>query len=180
MLEIKKIKEQYLSKLNEFLDQNKLNEIKTELFGKNGIISIKFKQLGTIPEEKRKNYATELNLLKNELQDLILKKTEEVQNQEINKKLKDDNIDVTLPGRTYYVGKIHPVSQVIDEVTSIFSEIGFSVEEGPDVESEYYNFSALNTPENHPARDMHDTFILIILKIYFYEHIQRLFKLEQC
>jgi len=102
MSEIKKIKEQYLSKLNEFLDQNKLNEIKTELFGKNGIISIKFKQLGSIPEEKRKDYATELNLLKNELQDLISKKTEETQNQEINKKLKDDNIDVTLPGRTYY------------------------------------------------------------------------------
>ena len=160
MSEIKKIKEQYLSKLNEFLDQNKLNEIKTELFGKNGIISTKFKQLGLITKEERKDYATELNLLKNELQELISKKTEEIQNQEINKKLKDDNIDVTLPGRTYFAGKIHPVSQVIDEVTSIFSEIGFSVEEGPDVESEYYNFSALNTPENHPARDMHDTFYL--------------------
>jgi len=160
MSEIKKIKEQYLSKLNEFLDQNKLTEIKTELFGKNGIISTKFKQLGLITEEERKDYATELNLLKNELQELISKKTEEIQNQEINKKLKDDNIDVTLPGRTYFAGKIHPVSQVIDEVTSIFSEIGFSVEEGPDVESEYYNFSALNTPENHPARDMHDTFYL--------------------
>ena len=160
MSEIKKIKEQYLSKLNEFLDQNKLNEIKTELFGKNGIISTKFKQLGSITEEKRKDYAIELNLLKNELQELISKKTEEIQNQEINKKLTDDNIDVTLPGRTYFAGKIHPVSQVIDEVTSIFSEIGFSVEEGPDVESEYYNFSALNTPENHPARDMHDTFYL--------------------
>ena len=160
MSEIKKIKEQYLSKLNEFLDQNKLNEIKTELFGKNGIISTKFKQLGSITEEERKDYATELNLLKNELQELISKKTEEIQNQEINKKLKDDNIDVTLPGRTYFAGKIHPVSQVIDEVTSIFSEIGFSVEEGPDVESEYYNFSALNTPENHPARDMHDTFYI--------------------
>ena len=79
---------------------------------------------------------------------------------EINKKLKNEKIDVTLPGRTYFTGKIHPVSQVIDEVTSIFSEIGFSVEEGPDVENEYYNFSALNTPESHPARDMHDTFYL--------------------
>ncbi len=160
MSEIKKIKEQYLSKFNKFLDQNKLNEIKTELFGKNGIISTKFKELGSITEEERKDYATELNLLKNKLQELISKKTEEIQNQEINKKLKDDNIDITLPGRTYFAGKIHPVSQVIDEVTSIFSEIGFSVEEGPDVESEYYNFSSLNTPENHPARDMHDTFYL--------------------
>jgi phenylalanyl-tRNA synthetase alpha chain len=160
MSEIIKIKEKYLSKLNEFLDQNKLNEIKTELFGKNGIISKKFRQLGSITEEERKDFAVELNLLKNELQELILKKTEEIQNQEINKKLKNDNIDVTLPGRPYFAGKIHPVSQVIDEIISIFSEIGFSVEEGPDVESEYYNFSALNTPENHPARDMHDTFYL--------------------
>ena len=160
MSEIKKIKEQYLSKLNEFLDQNKLNEIKTELFGKNGIISNQFKQLGSISEDKRKEFASELNFLKNELQEIILKKNESIQNQEINKKLKNDDIDVTLPGRTYFTGKIHPVSQVIDEVTSIFSEIGFSVEEGPDVENEYYNFSALNTPENHPARDMHDTFYL--------------------
>ena len=160
MSEIKKIKEEYLLKLDEVLDQNKLNEIKTELFGKNGIISNQFKQLGSIAEYKRKEFASELNFLKNELQELILKKNENIQNQEINKKLKDDNIDVTLPGRTYFAGKIHPVSQVIDEVTSIFSEIGFSVEEGPDVENEYYNFSALNTPENHPARDMHDTFYL--------------------
>ncbi len=160
MSEIKKIKEQYLSKLSEILDQNKLNEIKTELFGKNGIITAKFKQLGSFSEEERKNFATSLNLLKDELQELVLKKNEEIQNQEINNKLQNDNIDVTLPGRSYFAGKIHPVSQVIDEVTSIFSEIGFSVEEGPDVENEYYNFSALNTPENHPARDMHDTFYL--------------------
>jgi phenylalanyl-tRNA synthetase alpha chain len=160
MSEIKKIKEEYLLRLDKVLDQYKLNEIKTELFGKNGIISNKFKKLGSIDEGKRKEFASELNFLKNELQDLILKKNENIQNQEINKKLKDDNIDVTLPGRSYFAGKIHPVSQVIDEVTSIFSEIGFSVEEGPDVESEYYNFSALNTPENHPARDMHDTFYL--------------------
>ena len=160
MSEIKKIKEEYLAKLNDVLDQNKVNEIKTELFGKSGIITNKFKQLGTIPENEKKDFANSLNLLKNELQEYILKKNEEIQNREINKKLKNDNIDITLPGRSYFNGKIHPVSQVIDEVTSIFSEIGFSVEEGPDVENEYYNFSALNTPENHPARDMHDTFYL--------------------
>ena len=79
---------------------------------------------------------------------------------EINSKLRDEKIDVTLPVRSQNTGKIHPVSQVIDEITSIFSEIGYSVAEGPDVESEYNNFTALNTPENHPARDMHDTFYL--------------------
>ena len=75
MSEIKKIKEEYLLKLNDVLDQNKLNEIKTELFGKNGIISTKFKQLGSIPENKRKEFASKLNYLKNELEDLILKDT---------------------------------------------------------------------------------------------------------
>ena len=79
MTEIKKIKDQYFLKLNEPLDQNKLNSIKTELFGKNGVVSIKFKQLGSINEEERKSYASELNLLKNELQELISKKSEEIQ-----------------------------------------------------------------------------------------------------
>ena len=102
-----------------------------------------------------------LNSLKNESNRRFLKKNLiDFDQSEINKKLKNEKVDITLPGRTFFSGKIHPVSQVIDEVTSIFSEIGFSVEEGPDVENEYYNFSALNTPENHPARDMHDTFYL--------------------
>ena len=79
---------------------------------------------------------------------------------EINKKLEKEKVDVTLPERPFSQGKIHPVSQVIDEISSIFSEIGFSVEEGPDVENEYNNFTALNTPNSHPARDMHDTFYL--------------------
>ena len=69
-------------------------------------------------------------------------------------------MDITLPERPFVRGKVHPVSQTIDEISSIFSEIGFSVEEGPDVENEYNNFTALNTPDNHPARDMHDTFYL--------------------
>ena len=79
---------------------------------------------------------------------------------EINDRLKKEKVDITLPGREQGEGKIHPVSQVIDEISSIFSEIGFSVAEGPDVETEYNNFTALNTPENHPAKDMHDTFYL--------------------
>ena len=88
----------------------------------------------------------------------INKKIQEIEIKEINSKLENEKIDVTLPERNIVQGKIHPVSQVIDELSSIFSEIGFSVEEGPDVENEHYNFTALNTPDNHPARDMHDTF----------------------
>ena len=75
-------------------------------------------------------------------------------------KLENEKVDITLPERPFVRGKVHPVSQTIDEISSIFSEIGFSVEEGPDVENEYNNFTALNTPDNHPARDMHDTFYL--------------------
>ena len=74
--------------------------------------------------------------------------------------MEKEKVDVTLPERPFTQGKIHPVSQVIDEISSIFSEVGFSVEEGPDVENEYNNFTALNTPDHHPARDMHDTFYL--------------------
>ncbi len=160
MSDIKKIKDEFLLKLKENIDLNQVNQIKTELFGKNGLVSLQFKKLGSIPENERKEFASELNSVKDELQSLIIKKINEIQIQEINQKLEKEKIDVTLPGRNFEKGKIHPVSQVIDEISSIFSEIGFSVEEGPDIENEYNNFTALNTPSNHPARDMHDTFYL--------------------
>ena len=84
----------------------------------------------------------------------------EILDKDIIEKFQKEKIDVTLPEKEFKIGKVHPVSQVIDEISCIFSEIGFSVEEGPDVENEYNNFTALNTPENHPAKDMHDTFYL--------------------
>ena len=124
------------------------------------MISTQFKKIGTLAENERKKFASDLNVVKDELQDLINFKINEVENAEINKKLDKEKIDVTLPERSFVRGKIHPVSQTIDEISSIFSEIGFSVEEGPDVENEYNNFTALNTPDHHPARDMHDTFYL--------------------
>ena len=160
MSDIKKIKDEYLSKLSEDLDLNQISQIKTDLFGKNGLVSSQFKQLGKIAEEQRKNFASDLNATKDELQDLISSKIDEIETKEINQKLEKEKVDITLPERTFNQGKIHPVSQVIDEISSIFSEIGFSIEEGPDVENEYNNFTALNTPDNHPARDMHDTFYL--------------------
>ena len=160
MSDIKKIKDEYLLKLNENLDLNQINQIKTDLFGKNGLVSSQFKQLGKIAENERKIFASDLNTTKDELQDLISSKIDEIENKEINKKLEKEKVDITLPERPFAQGKIHPVSQVIDEISSIFSEIGFSVEEGHDVENEYNNFTALNTPDNHPARDMHDTFYL--------------------
>ena len=160
MSDLKKIKEEFLSKLKSKLNLLEVNQIKTDLFGKNGLITNQFKKIGSIPESKRKDYASELNLIKDELMNLINLKISEVEIAEINQKLQKEKIDVTLPERPISRGKIHPVSQTIDEISSIFSEIGFSIEEGPDVENEYNNFSALNTPEHHPARDMHDTFYL--------------------
>ncbi len=160
MSDIIKIKEEYISKLNQDIDLNQVNQFKTELFGKNGKISNEFKKMGSTPVDVRKKFASDLNAIKDEIQNLIIKKTQEIEIQEINSKIQNEKVDVTLPERSFNQGKIHPISQVIDEISSIFSEIGFSIEEGPDVENEYNNFSALNTPDNHPTRDMHDTFYL--------------------
>ncbi len=160
MSNLKKIKDEFLLKLEKKLSLSEINEIKSNLFGKNGLISSEFKKIGSIVENERKKFASDLNLIKDELQNLINFKIDEIQTEEINKKLEKEKVDITLPERTFIRGKIHPVSQTIDEISSIFSEIGFSVEEGPDVENEYNNFTALNTPDNHPARDMHDTFYL--------------------
>ena len=160
MSDLKKIKDEFLTKLKGKLNLSEINEIKSNLFGKNGLISSQFKKIGSITENERKKFASDLNNIKDELQSLIDYKINETQNAEINEKLEKEKIDVTLPERSFVRGKIHPVSQTIDEISSIFSEIGFSVEEGPDVENEYNNFTALNTPDNHPARDMHDTFYL--------------------
>ena len=160
MSDLKKIKDDFLLKLEKKLSLSEINEIKTNLFGKNGLISSQFKKIGSISESEKKKFASELNLIKDELQNQIDSKINEIQSEEINKKLEKEKVDITLPERAFVQGKIHPVSQTIDEISSIFSEIGFSVEEGPDVENEYNNFTALNTPDNHPARDMHDTFYL--------------------
>ena len=160
MSDLKKIKEEFLLKLKQKLNLVEINQIKSDLFGKNGLISSQFKKIGSIAESERKKFASDLNLIKDELQNLINLKINEIEIVEITQKLEKEKIDITLPERSFVRGKIHPVSQTIDEISSIFSEIGFSVEEGPDVENEYNNFTALNTPDNHPARDMHDTFYL--------------------
>ena len=160
MSDLKKIKDEFLTKLKGKLNLSEINQIKSDLFGKNGLVSSQFKKIGAIVESERKKFASDLNLIKDELQEVIDLKIIEVENAEIDKKLEKEKIDITLPERSFVRGKIHPVSQTIDEISSIFSEIGFNVEEGPDVENEYNNFTALNTPDNHPARDMHDTFYL--------------------
>ena len=160
MAEIEKIKSEYLNKLNNCINIDNLNQIKNELFGKSGVITNQFKLISSKSENEKKKFAAKINELKNLLLEKFNQVTKKIEIDEINKKLATERVDVTLPERSFKKGKIHPVSQVIDEISSIFSEIGFSVAEGPDVENEYNNFTALNTPPNHPARDMHDTFYL--------------------
>ena len=160
MSDLDKINSVFNAKINTVKTKEELQSIKTEFFGKNGQITLQFKSLGSLEPEKRKEFASNLNKIKDDITNQLEQKILEIETNEINIKLKNEKVDVTLPIRPYRKGKIHPVSQVIDEISSIFSEIGFSVAEGPDVENEYNNFTALNTPEDHPARDMHDTFYL--------------------
>ena len=160
MSNLDKISSIFNAKIDSVKTKDDLQNIKTEFFGKNGQITQQFKSLGSLVPEKRKEFASNLNIIKDDLTFQLEQKNIEIETIEINEKLKNEKVDVTLPIRPERQGKIHPVSQVIDEISSIFSEIGFSVAEGPDVETEYNNFTALNTPEDHPARDMHDTFYL--------------------
>jgi len=160
MSDLDQINSSFSEKIKFVESKEELQNLKTEFFGKNGQITIQFKKLGSLPVKEKKEFASSMNKLKINLTNQIELKIVELKTKEINEKLKDEKIDISLPIRSFDKGKIHPVSQVIDEISSIFSEIGFSVAEGPDVETEYNNFTALNTPKDHPARDMHDTFYL--------------------
>ncbi len=160
MSELDKIKKNFVDKLNKIKTKEDLQNLKSEFLGKNGFVTNEFKKMSQLNLDQKKEFSIQLNEIKNSINDNLLNKLKEIEKDEINKKLSDEKIDITLPVRSQQEGKIHPVSQVIDEISSIFSEIGYSVAEGPDVETEHNNFTALNTPEDHPARDMHDTFYL--------------------
>ena len=161
MTEFEKIFE-VKEKIKNSKNLSELTKISSEIFSKNGIINLEFKKkAGSLPPDERKNFAANINSVKKDLSEIFSKKSNEVLDKEIIDKVNNEKIDITLPEKDFFkIGKVHPVSQVIDEISSIFSEIGFTVEEGPDVENDYNNFTALNTPENHPAKDMHDTFYL--------------------
>jgi len=155
-----KLEQEIFEKFSTLKNKESLELLRVELLGKKGSISILFQELATIDKEKKKEFASSLNVLKSKVLEKIDKYNLKFEEEELKKKLESQTVDITLPVPKIVQGKVHPVSQVIDELTCIFSELGFSVAEGPDVENEYNNFTALNTPPNHPARDMHDTFYL--------------------
>jgi len=137
-----------------------LEELRITLLGKKGKITEELKKLGSYSPEERKIVGSELNIIKDKLTTSLENKKSELEEIRLGSILASDTLDVTLPPRKENTGKIHPITQVSEEITAIFSELGFSVEEGPDIEDDEHNFTALNIPESHPARQMHDTFYL--------------------
>ena len=158
MQDYEQLKNEILEKIDECSTLEALEDVRVESLGKKGSLSLLMKQLGSIEPDKRRETGQKLNLIQKEVLATIENKKEVLRKDHINKKLANESVDITLPIRPETHGKIHPLSKTIDEVISIFAQMGFTVAEGPDIESDYYNFSALNIPPEHPARQEHDTF----------------------
>lgn len=135
-----------------------IEEIKQHYLGKSGYVVAKMQVLKDLDQDARKEVGKELNELKTAIFNLISQKINKISLDEINEKLKAESIDVTLPERHTQQGTIHPISKTIKDITEICSSMGFSVADGPDIEDDFHNFTALNIDEDHPARQMHDTF----------------------
>jgi len=139
-------------------DEAAVEQVRVAALGKKGSISELLKTLGGMSPEERKEHGPRLNGLRDRVSNAIAARKAELQEQALNARLASERIDVTLPVRPEPQGTVHPVSQVLDEITAIFADLGFSIAEGPDVEFDDYNFTKLNIPPDHPARQMHDTF----------------------
>jgi phenylalanyl-tRNA synthetase alpha chain len=141
-------------------DVDALEQIRISALGKKGQITALMKSLGAMEPDERKAAGQSLNVLKQEIADLLDARKSELENADLDARLAEERIDVTLPTRPEEHGTIHPISQTTDELISIFGEMGFVVAEGPSIEEDWYNFTALNIPVDHPARQEHDTFYI--------------------
>jgi phenylalanyl-tRNA synthetase alpha chain len=150
----------YLSAISLAADEAALEELRVAALGKKGEISLKMRELGQMAPEERQAAGAALNRLKDEIDAALRAKKAALSDAALDERLKAEWLDVTLPGRPRRQGTIHPVSQVTEEVTAIFADMGFAVAEGPQIESDWYNFDALNIPPEHPARQEHDTFFM--------------------
>jgi Phenylalanyl-tRNA synthetase alpha subunit len=146
--------------LNKVTSKNDLMNLKSKFLGKKGLISELTSELKNLSIDEKKNRGAEINSTKKDIEIAIGKKLKDIEEAEINKKLNSEKIDITLPGKAPAFGSLHPITQVLENVIDIFEGYGFQTVEGPEVETNFYNFEALNIPENHPARDMQDTFYL--------------------
>ena len=149
-----------LEKIRNASDIATLENARVEIFGKKGMLTELMKTLGGMAEEERKAFGQKLNAVKKELGDALDAKKQQLEQAEMNQRLASEKVDVTLPCRHQQQGRIHPISQAIEEALTIFAQMGFQLAEGPDIEDDWHNFTALNTPPDHPARQMQDSFFM--------------------
>ncbi|NPA55789.1 MAG: phenylalanine--tRNA ligase subunit alpha [Epsilonproteobacteria bacterium] len=149
-----------LSKIQKALHLDELEKIRVELLGKNGVITKEFKRMKEIPNEQKKEFAKNLNELKNKAMELIAQKKSQLEEQALEEQLQAEKIDVSLYSNRSEIGALHPVQMTMDKIIDFFVKLNFSVETGPLIEDDFHNFEALNLPKYHPARDMQDTFYM--------------------
>lgn len=148
-----------LAALNKLATLDELEKFRLEYLGKKGLITAQLKKIGGLPHAERKSFGHEVNVVRKAVEEGIETRRISLELGALNDKLAAEKIDISLPGRNaQFEGSIHPISQTIKRMEDIFTRIGFTIATGPEIESDYYNFEALNIPKSHPARAMHDTF----------------------
>jgi phenylalanyl-tRNA synthetase alpha chain len=162
MSDLKSLETELMAAIDAAHDEGAIEAVRLGAMGKKGAVSELLKSLGAMPPEERKDKGAAINALRDAVTMALAAKKQALKLAAINQRLAAERLDITLPVRASPVetGRIHPIAQVIDEITAIFADMGFAIAEGPDIETDYYNFTALNFPEGHPAREMHDTFFL--------------------
>ncbi len=154
------LRQKYLDAIAGAADEAALEDIRVGALGKKGEVALKMRELGKMTPEERKVAGPALNALKGELNSALAARKSALADAALDERLRGEWLDVTLPGRPARAGSVHPISQVTEEVIAIFAEMGFAVAEGPQIETDFYNFDALNIPPHHPARQEFDTFYM--------------------
>ena len=150
--------EQALGQIDSALSLELLDGLRVSLLGKSGLVTEQLKALGKLPSDQRKAHGEQVNRAKEKLHEAIAARKSVLENAAFGKRLAEERIDVTLPGRNADLGSIHPVTRTLNRIEEIFSALGYQQAHGPEIEDDYHNFEALNFPPHHPARAMHDTF----------------------
>ncbi len=154
------LKEEAIEKIKQSSTMKDLQDVRVAYLGKKGPITEVLRGMGKLPAEERPIVGQYANEIRNEIAENVEKKQVELKELAIQKQLEEETIDVTLPGRPVRTGNHHPLTAVIEEIEDLFIGMGYQIAEGPEVETDYYNFEALNLPKNHPARDMQDSFYI--------------------
>lgn len=160
MEDILSLKESFQQESKSITSSSELQNLRVKYLGKKGLVTSKLKALSTISPDLRPAYGKTVNEVKVYIEEEIGRIETLLKKEDYGKRILTEAIDITLPGKYTPFGREHPINKVLSEITAIFSSMGFEVEEGPEVELDYYNFEALNMPKNHPARDMQDTFYI--------------------